>query len=327
MGTPVSAELAGRPAALGEERGMPATDCHLAAAAALWFFAAPAAASDLREVAPGVYVVEGAVALASPENEGAIANTSFVVGEEAVAVIDPGGSAAEGASLIELVQSVTDLPIRYVIYTHMHPDHVLGAAPVVAASGAEVVAHAKLTRALAARAEHYVAGARDALGADATEGLEVVLPDHEVEDTATLDLGDRPLSLRAWPTAHTDNDLTVLDERTGTLFAGDLLFIDHLPVIDGSIAGWLAIEPELTSLPATRAVPGHGPAVVDWPAASSGQFGYLARLADSVRAQIAKGAGLAEAVEAVPPPEGEWALVDAFHRRNVTAAFTELEWE
>ena len=310
---------------------MPATDCYFATttAAAFWLLSSPVAvaASDFQEIAPGVYVVEGAIALASPRNEGAIANTSFVVGREAVALIDPGGSPAEGASLVEMVQGVTDLPIRYVIYTHMHPDHVLGAAPVVAASGAEVVAHAKLARALAARAEHYAVGAREALGDEAMDGLEVVLPSHEVEATATLDLGDRPLSLRAWPTAHTDNDLTVLDERTGTLFAGDLLFIEHLPVIDGSITGWLAIETELTSLRAARAVPGHGPAVVDWPAASLAQFDYLATLAEAVRDQIAKGTGLAEAVEAVPPPEANWALVEAFHQRNVTTAFTELEWE
>ncbi|SFG71916.1 quinoprotein relay system zinc metallohydrolase 2 [Palleronia marisminoris] len=306
---------------------MPATDRTFAAAAAFWLFAWPAAALDPKEVAPGVYVIAGAVALASPENEGAIANIGFVVGRKAVAAIDPGGSATVGASLVEAVRSITDQPIRYVIYTHMHPDHVLGAAPVVAASGAEVVGHAKLASALAARAEHYLAGARDALGDEATDGLEVVLPDREVAAIATLDLGDRPLSLRAWPTAHTDNDLTVLDERTGTLFAGDLLFTEHLPVIDGSITGWLALEAELTSLPAARAVPGHGPATVDWPAAAAAQFGYLASLADSVRAQIAKGAGLAEAVEAVPPPAGNWALVETFHRRNVTAAFTELEWE
>lgn len=309
---------------------MAATDrLHAAAAAVFWLFAwvTAVAASDVREIAPGVFVIAGSIALASPENEGAIANTSFVVGREAVAVIDPGGSAAEGASLLEKVRGITDLPVRYVIYTHMHPDHVLGAAPVVAASGAEVVAHAKLAPALAARAEHYVAGTRDALGDEAADGLEVVLPSLTVDATATLDLGDRPLSLRAWPTAHTDNDLTVLDERTGTLFAGDLLFIQHLPVIDGSITGWLAIESDLTSLPASRAVPGHGPAVVDWPEASLAQFSYLAALAEAVRAQIAKGAGLAEATEAVPPPEWGWALVDAFHRRNVTAAFTELEWE
>ena len=87
----------------------------------------------------------------------------------------------------------------------------------------------------------------------------------------TIDLGGRTLELRAWPTAHTDTDLTVLDVATGTLFAGDLLFMERLPVVDGSLLGWLAVMDELEHSRRARVVPGHGPASAPWPEALAPQ--------------------------------------------------------
>ena len=91
------------------------------------------------------------------------------------------------------------------------------------------------------------------------DGVELIAPQRVVESDMTLDLGNRALKLRAWAAAHSDSDLTVLDETTGTLFAGDLVFLAHVPVIDGSLRGWLAAIDVLAGIPAKRVVPGHGP--------------------------------------------------------------------
>jgi glyoxylase-like metal-dependent hydrolase (beta-lactamase superfamily II) len=72
--------------------------------------------------------------------------------------------------------------------------------------------------------------------------------------------------------AHSDNDLTVFDEQSKTLFAGDLVFLSHIPVLDGSIRGWPGVIQELGTLSARRVIPGHGP-VSEWPAALSGESG------------------------------------------------------
>ena len=280
-----------------------------------------------QEVAPGLFVHAGEVALMSAENMGGIANVGFVVGDEAVAVVDTGGSVAQGRALLSAVRAATDKPIRYVINTHMHPDHMFGNA-AFEGTGATFVGAERLPAALSARGQNYLQRNRALIGAELADEVQIIAPSLVVANAVTLDLGGRNLELRAWPAAHTDNDLTVLDTTTRTLFAGDLVFFDHIPALDGSIKGWLAAMDELTAIPAQRVVPGHGPASAPWPDALGPQRRYLEAVATEVRALIERGARIAEAPEQVAQPErSRWKLFDEFHARNVTAAFAELEWE
>jgi len=276
------------------------------------------------EIAPGVFVHKGAHAEAGPANRGDIANLGFVVGEEAVAVIDAGGSRAVGEALLEAVRARTDRPVRWLILTHMHPDHTLGAS-VFAEAGARVVGHPRLARALAARAGHYLA-ANAALMGPAFAGT--VAPPQPEPAPERIDLGGRVLDLLVHPTAHTDNDLTVLDRQTGTWFLGDLLFVDHMPAIDGSLRGWIATLDRLGQREVARAVPGHGPVAVPWPEAARPLESYLASLADEIRAAIAAGTPMLEAIRASDAAEdAPWLLRPLFAERNATTAYQELEWE
>jgi quinoprotein relay system zinc metallohydrolase 2 len=278
------------------------------------------------EVAPGIFVHIGKTALMTAENDGAIANVGFIIGESAVAVVDTGGSVLEGRQLLAAIRARTDKPIRYVIYTHGHPDHVFGAA-AFDSDGTVFVGHRNLPRALAARGQFYLDAFRRIMGAQLMDGVRIIPPTRLVDGTVTLDLGSRILTLRSWPASHSDNDVTVLDEQTKTLFAGDLVFRSHIPVLDGSLRGWLGVLDELSALPAARVVPGHG-AVSEWPGALTDQRRYLETLASDVRKLVARGAPITVAADTAAATERpRWQLFDDYNARNATTAFSEIEWE
>ncbi len=287
-------------------------------------FAEPLAVS---EVATGVFMHMGTLALMTRDNEGGIANTGFVIGNDVVAVIDTGGSVREGRRLLAAVRVRTDKPIRYVISTHSHPDHIFGNA-AFEADGAIFVGHRNLPRALAARGQFYLDAFRRTMGQQLIADVKIIPPTKLVVDALNVDLGARTLTLKAWPPAHTDNDLTVLDENSSTLFAGDLVVSQHIPVLDGSILGWLAAMDGLRQMHPKRALPGHGPVIDDWGEALKQQRRYLERLAQDVRRLISRGESISVAARSAGEAEKDrWKLFEEYNARNATAAFAELEWE
>src|SRR5262245_22741787 len=181
--------------------------------AALLFAASPllryapaeaATGAEVTESAPGIFVHQGRYELQSPENRGDMANASFVVGSDGVAVIDTLGSAVAGRELRHAIRTVTGKPIRYVINTHMHPDHVFGNA-AFKEDNTTFVGHYKLARGLGSRAERYLAINKEMLGAAAFQGIEVILPSVGVKHSLSLDFGGRPLELNAQHTDHADS--------------------------------------------------------------------------------------------------------------------------
>jgi quinoprotein relay system zinc metallohydrolase 2 len=284
---------------------------------------------SVSEVSPGIFYHQGIHEDATEENFGAIANVGFIIGERCVAVIDSGGSYLEGTYLRRAIKKHTDLPICYVINSHVHPDHLLGNAAFKADSP-KFIGHEMLPAAIAARQDYFAKTFKEILG-KAYTGTEFISPalTVSIDQPITIDLGNRALTLTAYSTSHTDNDLTVLDNTTKTLWTGDLLFMSRIPVLDGSINGWLTTMQQLQSMDLDFVIPGHGKAgSKEWRQGLSAQIKYFMVLRNEIREIINNLGTIEEATKKVGLEEANnWELFELYHRRNITASFVELEWE
>jgi len=281
---------------------------------------------NLVQSAPGVYVHVGRqLALTVPGHDD-VANIGFIVGQQCVAVIDTGGSVAVGRALRAAIGRTTQVPVCYVINTHVHVDHVLGNF-AFASDRPSFVGHAELADAMARSANFFMTEYPEDFSGPPIAS-QVIGPDRLVEHEITLDLGERRIGLRAWPKAHTDCDLTVYDESTGTLWTGDLLFRERLPSVDGSVKGWLAVLAEFEHLHVKLAIPGHGAPTDNLAAAVKPERRYLQLLIGGVREELIAGKPMQEAIGEVGIAEkSHWLLWDGVHQHNVARVYQELEWE
>ena len=277
----------------------------------------------------GIYVHHGAHLDIDEGYQGDICNISFVVGSSGVAVIDTGGSLKVGQQLRAAIKKVSNKPILYVINTHVHPDHIFGNA-AFSADKPKFVGHEKLKQAMFTRKDGYDKLNKRFLGDDA-KGTDIVAPTQAVKTLETLDLGDRQLKVTAHPNAHTNTDITVEDSKTQTLFAGDLLFIERTPVIEGDIKGLIAELEALKTIAFKQVVPGHGPVQknnADGISAMNNSLRYFNALLTDIRANIKAGKSMNDAMDSAAASEkGKWLLFDIANRRNVNNIFPALEWE
>ncbi len=280
----------------------------------------------LQDIGDGVYVHHGAHLDIDTGYQGDICNISVVVGSKGVAVIDTGGSLKVGKQLRAAIAQITKLPILYVINTHVHPDHIFGNAAFVE-DKPQFVGHTKLATAMQLRKEAYDKLNVKYLGDDA-KGSDIVIPTMEVKDTLDLDLGDRTLKLTAYPVAHTNTDITVIDSKTSTLFTGDLLFIERTPVLEGDIKGLITVLESLKTYPVKQVVPGHGQQTKDWVKAIENEQRYLNAVLTDIRAVIKSGGDMDKAMDSAAAGEKDkWLLFDITNRRNVNTIYPQLEWE
>ena len=250
-----------------------------------------------RQIAEGTWLLEGSTDNFAKANGGNIVNVAFIVTDAGVVVIDTGPSRRYGEALRQAIASVTAKPVIQVLLTHHHPDHALGNQ---AFKDVPIAALADTTKLLNEQGDSMAENLYRMVG-DWMRGTEVVLPS-EVLEPGVRSFGNHDLRLLAL-TGHTGADLAILDQSTGVLFAGDLVFYQRALTTPNTpgLAVWLADLGTLQALPWTLIVPGHGPVASDAQPFTQ-MRDYLTWLDQLLRDGAAKGNDMAEMIRS-PIPE------------------------
>ncbi len=212
------------------------------------------------QVRPGVWMVQGEAALGSSANRNFISNAAFVVTPDGVVVVDALGSPVLAQELLQAITRITPQPVRHVIVTHYHADHVYG-LQVFKALGATITAHS-LGRAYlhSDTAALRLKASREEMAPWVDENTRLVPADRWIDSTTTFTLGGVEFVLMPAGPAHTAEDLVVVLPQRGLLIAGDLVFRGRIPFVGNADSGrWIDALQRLLALGTRTIVPGHGP--------------------------------------------------------------------
>ena len=216
---------------------------------------------EAKKVGPHSYYVQGRTGAASSENQGFMSNAGFVVTGDGVVVVDSLGTPALGEALIKAIRKVTRQPIKRVIVTHYHADHVYG-LQAFKALGAEIWAHrAGQEYVVSAQAQQRLEARRDELFPWVDENTRVLPADLWLEGDTDFEMGGLHFSLRHVGPAHSPEDMAMLVREDGAMYVGDLVFKGRIPFVgDADSRAWLAVLDKLILAQPKYLIPGHGAA-------------------------------------------------------------------
>ena len=291
---------------------------------------APSEAQTLpkvQEVGKGIYAIIGDLGPQGFDNDGLNANLGSVVGSDAVLVINTGPSRRTGAAILEEVRRITSKPVRWVVNLNSQNHYwwgnsaLRGAKPIF-------VAHPEAVRLMREQQEDQRALLRNLLK-ERFEGSEPWVPDRDVPDRLTLDLGQRSVEILHLGAAHTPGDLAVWIPGERVLFSGDIIYTQRLPAVlpISRTKNWVEALARIELLQPKIIVPGHG-APATLAQAHRDTRDYLAHIRAEARRLFESGAGPSDAADRID--QSRWQHLANFaqlHRRNAAMVFLEVERE
>lgn len=241
---------------------------------------------EVKKVSEHVYYVEGTAGIAT-DNEGFISNAGFVVTGDGVVVFDSLGTPSLANKLVSKIREITDQPIRKVIVSHYHADHIYG-LQVFEEMDAEISAPEGSQKYLQSEAaKERLEERRFSLDPWVNENTRLILPDVTVSKSDTFTMGDVTFTINYMGKAHSDGDLSMLVEPDRVLFSGDLIFEGRVPFVGSAdTKSWLETLTRLETGGLTALIPGHGPASTSPQETIELTRAYLAHLRDVMGAAV-----------------------------------------
>lgn len=290
--------------------------------------ALPDVRMSLKQVSPHVYYVEGAAGVAT-DNAGFVSNAGFVVTDEGVVVFDALGTPALAARFVELISSVTEQPVRFVVLSHFHADHAYG-LQVFKDLGAEILASPGARDYLSAPlASERLAERRVSLAPWVNQQTRLVMPDRLIDGDYHFALGQHAFVVSNLGAAHSEGDMTLFVEPDNVLFSGDIIFEGRIPFLgSANTKNWLATLRHMQDLKVAALIPGHGPARENPQDMLALTTRYLAYMREQIGKAVEEWVPFDEAYEQIDWDEFiEYPAFVEANRRNAYAVYLSLEAE
>lgn len=213
------------------------------------------------KVGPHSYYVRGEAGLASSANEGFMSNAGFVVTDEGVVVFDTLGTPVLGKKLVDAIKKITNKPIKRVIVSHYHADHIYG-LQVFQDLGAEIWAHSSGQEYFGSDAAALLMEQRrETLFPWVDEKSRLVAADKWLDGDVDFKMGGLHFELRHVGPAHAPDDMVMFVKEDSVLFTGDLIFIGRVPYVgDADSRSWLVAIDKLIAFKPKYLITGHGTA-------------------------------------------------------------------
>ena len=285
-----------------------------------------------------VYYATGRSGVPDTENAGHTSNGGYVITDEGVVVFDALGTPALGWALLQDIRERTDVPVRFVVVSHYHADHVYGLqafdehtdAWVVAQEGAVQYVNPE-TRKMGEDAERRLEQRRQALFPWVDESTYLVAPDIVFDPGLQLSLGGVSFRIKHMGPAHAPGDALMVVPEHGIVFSGDVIYNGRIPFLDSpdvNSANWLEGLSYLSDLDmdVRLVIPGHGRAYADMEEAIAFTRDYIQYVREQMGAAVENFVSFEQAYR-----ETDWSryedmpAFDASNRGNAYRIYLEME--